>query len=193
MKKSIGPKTVVYPAPVLIVGTYDKIGNPNMMAAAWAGICSSKPPCVGVSLRKATYTYGNILDREAFTLGIPDHAKVAEVDYIGMASGRDEDKFAAMGWTPVRGEMVDAPYAAECSVVLECALFKVLELGLHTQFVGEIKDVKADEGVLNENGIPDMSKVQPIVFAPESRAYYSLGRFLGRAFSIGKSFRQKKT
>lgn len=189
MKKSLGPRTVVYPAPTLIVGTYDKIGKPNIMAAAWAGICCSKPPCVAVSLRKATYTYGNLATRKAFTLSIPNHDQVEALDYIGMASGRDEDKFATTGFTPLNGEFVDAPYVKECSVVLECELVHTFELGLHTQFVGEIKDVKAEESVLDENGIPDMSKVQPIVFAPESRAYYTLGKFLGRAFSIGKTLR----
>ncbi len=73
MKKSIGAKTVVYPTPVFIVGTYDPEGKPNAMAAAWGGICCSRPPCVAVSLRKATYSYGNIVAREAFTVsGLTD-------------------------------------------------------------------------------------------------------------------------
>lgn len=186
MKKSLGPKTLLYPAPVLIVGTYDKIGNSNAMTAAWVGICCSKPPCVGVSLRKATYTYGHIMERKAFTLNIPTEDMVQKVDYLGMASGRDEDKLAAVGLTAVRSDVVNAPYVGECPVVLECRLFKTVELGLHTQFVGEIMDIKADEGVLGEGGIPDIGKVRPVVFAPESREYYGLGEFLGHAFSIGK-------
>ena len=43
MKKSIGAQTIVYPAPILIVGTYDKSGKPNVMTAAWGGICCSNP------------------------------------------------------------------------------------------------------------------------------------------------------
>ena len=38
MKKSIGAKTLLYPTPVLIVGTYDKAGKPNVMAVAWGGM-----------------------------------------------------------------------------------------------------------------------------------------------------------
>jgi flavin reductase (DIM6/NTAB) family NADH-FMN oxidoreductase RutF len=144
---------------------------------------------VGVSLRKATYTYGNIVDRKAYTISIPHSSQVEVMDYVGMASGRDEDKFAATGLTPLKGEFVDAPYVEECPVVLECELVHTFELGLHTQFVGEIKDVKAEEHVLGENGVPDISKVQPIIFAPESRAYYTVGDYLGRAFSIGKKLR----
>ncbi|MGC8659732.1 MAG: flavin reductase family protein, partial [Desulfomonilaceae bacterium] len=29
MKQSVGAKTILYPTPVLIVGTYDKAGKPN--------------------------------------------------------------------------------------------------------------------------------------------------------------------
>jgi flavin reductase (DIM6/NTAB) family NADH-FMN oxidoreductase RutF len=97
MKRSIGAKTVLYPTPVLIVGTFDAEGKPNMMAAAWGGICCSRPPCVAVSLRKATYTYGNIVAREAFTLSIPSEAYVKEADYVGLVSGRNEDSSGRPG------------------------------------------------------------------------------------------------
>ena len=59
-------------------------------------------------------------------------------------------------------------------------------MGLHTQFVGEILDVKVDEEVLGKGGVPDLEKLLPICFAPEVHAYYGLGRQLGKAFSIGK-------
>ena len=39
MKKSLGPKTLAFPTPVWVVGTYDKEGKPNAMTAAWAAIC----------------------------------------------------------------------------------------------------------------------------------------------------------
>ena len=70
MKKSIGPKTLVYPTPVFIAGTYDKAGKANVMTAAWGGIGCSKPPRVAVSLRKARYTYDNLVERKAFTVNI---------------------------------------------------------------------------------------------------------------------------
>ena len=186
MKKSFGPKTLVFPTPVWVVGTYDKEGKPNVMSAAWGGICCSVPPCVAVSLRKATYTYGNIVGRKAFTVGVPSELHAREADYIGMASGRNTDKFADTGLTPVRSALVDAPYAAEFPLVLECRLLHAFEIGLHTQFVGEILDVKAEESVLGEEGLPDVEKVRPILFEPEVRTYHGVGRLLGKAYSIGK-------
>jgi flavin reductase (DIM6/NTAB) family NADH-FMN oxidoreductase RutF len=187
MKKSLGAKTILYPTPVLIVGTYDDEGKPNAMTVAWGGICCSVPPCVAVSLRKATYSYGNIVHRKAFTVSVPSERYAKEADYLGIASGRNEDKFAVTRLTPVRSELVDAPYVAEFPLVLECRLAHTFELGLHTQFVGEILDVKADEEVLGKGGVPDLGKLLPMSFAPESRDYHGIGRQLGVAFSIGRS------
>ncbi len=186
MKKSLGAKTILYPVPLLVVGSYDKKGKPNMMTAAWGGICCSSPPCVAVSLRKATYTYGNIVERRAFTINIPSETHVKQVDYAGIASGKTEDKFAATGLTAARSGLVDAPLIVEFPVVLECALIHSIELGIHTQFIGEIMDVKAEESVLGELGTPDVEKIKPFMFAPDSRAYYGIGRCLGKAFSLGK-------
>ena len=186
MKQSIGTKTIVYPTPVFVVGTYDKDGKPNVMTAAWGGICCSKPPCVAVSLRKATYTYGNIMDQQAFTINIPSQEHVKEADYFGLVSGKNRDKFADTGLTPVKSDRVNAPYVKEFPMVLECKVLHTLEIGLHTQFVGEIIDVKVDESSVGENGIPDIEKVRPILFAPESLGYFGVGQYLGKAFSIGK-------
>ncbi len=113
MKQSLGAKTLLFPAPVLLVGTYDHQGRPNLMNAAWGGICCSQPPCVAVSLRKATYSYAGIVENKAFTIGIPSEAQMKEADYVGTVSGRDTDKFAETGFTPVKSDLVDAPYAAE--------------------------------------------------------------------------------
>src|ERR1035438_5631375 len=113
MKKSLGAKTLLFPTPVLMVGSYDQAGKPNLMTAAWGGICCSDPPCVAVSLRKSRHSYDSIVERKAFTVGIANEAKMTEADYVGIASGRNSDKFAVTGLTPVRSELVDAPYAAE--------------------------------------------------------------------------------
>ena len=186
MKKSIGAKTIIYPIPILVVGTYDKAGKPNVMTAAWGGICCSSPPCVAVSLRKATYSYGNIVERKAFTINIPSETYVKEIDYFGIVSGKNKDKFSATGLTPVKSGLVDAPYVKEFPFALECRLLHTIEIGLHTQFIGEIMDIKADESMLDENGSLDIEKIKPILFAPESRTYYRVGKYLGKAFSIGK-------
>ncbi|EGY25907.1 flavin reductase like domain protein [Desulfovibrio sp. A2] len=189
MKKSLGARTLAYPTPLFLVGTYDRDSRPNIMAAAWAGICCSQPPSIAVSLRKATYTYRSITERGAFTISIPSRAYVRHADYAGIYSGENEDKFASLGLTPVPGEHVDAPYVGEFPMAIELKLIHQIEIGLHTQFIGEIMDVKVDESCLRDDGLPDINKVDPVIFAPVSREYYAVGEFLAKAFSAGKGLR----
>ncbi len=186
MKKSVGAKTIIFPVPVFVIGTYDKSGKPNAMVVAWGGICCSDPPCVGISLREATYTYGNIMERKAFTINIPSEKYIKEVDYFGIVSGRTEDKFSSTGLTPVKSDLVDAPYVKEFLFVLECSLLKTVKIGLHTQFIGEIKDVKVEEAAIGEDGAVDIKKIKPLIFNPANRTYCAVGEYIGKAFSIGK-------
>jgi flavin reductase (DIM6/NTAB) family NADH-FMN oxidoreductase RutF len=189
MKTSLGPATLVYPTPVWIVGTYDSDGRPNIMTAAWCGVCCSKPPCVAVSLQKVRHSYDAIMQRRAFTISVPSQDQVKVADFLGTVSGKNVDKFAATGLTPVRSDLVDAPYPAEFPLVLECRVLHILEIGLHTQFVGEILDVKAEESILDGKN-PDIAKLRPIIYAPGARTYHALGEFLGKGYVIGQGLKK---
>ncbi len=183
MKKSLGPKTLALPTPVWVICTYDQADQPNLMTAAWCGICSSKPPCLTVSLQKGRHSLHGLVERKSFTACIPSESYLKQADYVGIVSGRKENKFATTGLTPVRSELVDAPYVGEFPLVLECRVIHTLEVGMHTMYVGEILDVKAEEEALSDKGLPDMLKVRPILFDPGHRGYYGVGNYLARAFS----------
>ena len=143
---------------------------------------------MAVSLRKATYSYGSIVRHGAFTVNIPSADYVKEADYVGMASGRDVDKFAKLKFTPIKGDLVYAPYIQEFPLILECKLLHTIEIGLHTQFIGEILDVKAEESILGEKQIPQMEKINQFSFSPGAVSYHKIGDYIGGAFSIGKEF-----
>ncbi|GAU08334.1 flavin reductase family protein [Desulfoplanes formicivorans] len=188
MKQSLGPKILAQPTPAWVIGSYDQTGAPNVMTAAWCGVCCSKPPCLTVSIQTPRHSFAAIMERKAFTVNIASAHQAAEVDYFGMVSGKNVDKFQTTGMTPVRGEMVDAPYIEEFPLIVECKVVAVHDLGVHTQFVGQIMDVKADPSVLDDKGMPDMSKISPFVFTPGNRAYYGIGAYLGQGFDLGKAF-----
>lgn len=188
MKTSIGANTLACPNPVWCVGSYDADGKANVMTIAWGGICCSKPAAVTISLRKATYTYGSIMARKAYTVSVPSEKYVAEADYFGLVSGKNTDKFQDTRLTARRSEVVDAPYVEEFPLIIECKLIHTFDLGLHTQFVGEIVDIKADADVVNAKGQPMLDKVAPFVFGPGIQEYWSLGKLIGQAFGVGKKY-----
>ncbi len=192
MKISLPAQTILLPSPVLIIGTYGQDGRPNIMNAAWGGIACSSPPCISVSLREATLTYHNIKQTEAFTVNIPSEKYIKEADFVGMISGRDCDKFKETHLTPLKSEWINAPIVKEFPYALECRLARVVELGTHSMFIGEIVGMVSDREVLNPNQLPDIKKVRPMLFGSfGSMGYYNIGEKLGNAFSVGIELRQK--
>lgn len=187
MKKSLGPRPMAFPLPAFLVGTYDENGKPNIMTAAWGGVAASEPPCLSVSIQPPRWTHEAIVKNQAFTVSIPDSKLAAATDFAGLVSGRKHDKFKEAGLTAVKSELVNAPYVAECPVIIECELYKSLEVGSHTLFIGRIIDVKADQSISFEHERLDMAKVDPIVFNTRGD-YHQVGPSLGPAFNIGKKF-----
>lgn len=190
MKKSIGAKTLLAAVPVLIIGSYDKHLEPNLMACAWGGICCSKPPCMNISLRKATYSFHNIVFHKAFTVNILFSEQAREADFYGIVSGREHKKFEKTGITPEKSTLVDAPYGKEFPMVIECKVIHQIDIGLHTEFIGEIMDIKVEDELLDENGQIVGNKLDPILYIPDIREYYGLGKYLGKGYSLGKDFIQ---
>ena len=190
MKINLPGQTILLPSPVLIVGTYDRHGKPNMMNAAWGGIVCSKPPCISVSMREATLSFHNIKKSEAFTVNIPSEKYVVEADYVGVVSGKDHNKFEETNLTPKKSELVDAPLVLEFPYALECKLIKQIELGSHTMFIGQIVGIVADGEVLTPDQLPDIEKVRPMLFGSfGNMAYYSIGENIGKAFSVGQKLK----
>jgi flavin reductase (DIM6/NTAB) family NADH-FMN oxidoreductase RutF len=190
-KASLGAKTVIIPTPVWVIGSYDKEGKPNVMTSSWVGICCSKPASLMTCLRKATYTHGNIMERKAFTVNIASESSAHQAAYVGRVSGRNVDKFEKTGLTPIKSTLVDAPYIKEFPLIVECQLTKTVELGSHTMFIGEIRDVKADRPILSEAGVPDIEKLKPFVFTPGSSKFYGIGQSLGSVSELAKEAEKK--
>ena len=106
--------------------------------------------------------------------------------YCGIRSGRDIDKFAEMGFTKERGDVVAAPMIAESPINLECKVFDVLPLGSHDMFLADIVAVHADEGIIVDGKI-DYAAARLVNY--QHGEYYATGRQLGRfGFAAQKKF-----
>ncbi len=186
MKKTIDKKTLIFPLPVLMVGSFDEAQVPNLMAAAWGGICNSEPPAIAISVRKERKTYANIIYNQAFTINIPSVALAKASDYCGIISGNKENKIETCKLSYEKAELINAPIFNEFPISLVCKLIKTVEIGSHTQFIGEILEVLAEESVLDENNMPDIEKVEPLHYDNSSRYYYKAGEKVLKAYTISK-------
>ena len=182
MRKNFGPKTWLYPQPVMIIATYNEDGTANAMNAAWGGIADYDKIVVDLGKHRTT---DNIARTGAFTIACADKENVIESDYVGIVSGnKDVDKFKKTGWTTEKSEFVNAPVINELPITLECELLKIED---SSRYIGKIVNVSCDEKYLGDDGIPDLSKFTPITFDPVHNYYVSLGEKVGNAFSDGKN------
>ena len=185
MKRDLGPKDLIFPAPVLIVGTYGQDGTPNAMNVAWGGICSSVPPAVAISIRETRRTFANIQAKGAFTVAIATEELMVQADYVGLVSGSKGNKLEKAGLRTVRSEHVDAPVLQDFPVTLECRVMSVTKISQHMHIVGEIVNVLAEESVLNEKGQIDAARLKAIAYDPAGNQYLAASRPVGKAFSAG--------
>ncbi len=185
MRKSFGAKPMIYPMPVLIIGTYDEQGNANAMNAAWGGISEEKE--ISICISEDHKTTENVLKSGCFTVSIPEVKDTVAADYVGIVSGNDEkDKIKKAGWTDVKSELINAPLFSELSFALECKLVSYDKESC--RLVGEILNVSADERILTEGKI-DLEKFFPITYDPANHTYVALGSKVGNAFSDGKKLK----
>ena len=182
MRKNFGAQSWLYPMPVLMVGTYDENGAPNVMNAAWGGVYDTN--LVMICLAHEHKTTENIKKTGAFTVSFATVDTVVPCDYVGIISANDEpDKFAKAGFHAEKSEFVNAPIIKELPMTVECKLVKFNEDGI---CIGEIVNVCADERVLDTQGQIDAKALKPILFDGVTNAYWSFGEKVGQAFSDGE-------
>ena len=183
MKKNFGPETWLYPMPVFIIGTYNEDGTPNAMNAAWGGTANSAK--IAICVDRGHKTTENFMNKKSCTVAIADTDTRIPSDYVGIVSGFDvPDKITRAGLTAVKSQFVDAPLFEEFKMTLECRLVNYdYESEL---LIGEIVNICADQEILGDDGLIDVTKLKPITYDPVHHDYLVVGEKVGKAFSDGK-------
>lgn len=184
MRKDFSSKPYLYPQLVMIIGTYDKDGNPNAMNAAWGGMADYNKVMVCMSSHKTTK---NIEYTNEFTISIADDKHVIESDYVGIVSqNKEPNKMEKSGFTTSKAKYVNAPIINELPLCLECKLINIVEEDL---YIAEIVNVNADESILDEKGNISLEKFVPISYDPATHGYYKVQGRVGNAFSDGNKLK----
>jgi len=151
---------LLHPKLTVLVSCSDTSGKANIITLAWSMPVSMNPPLIAVSIAPKRYSHGLIEETGEFIVNIPSIELLKETSYCGSVSGRDVDKFKTTGLTPAPARKVRAPIIEECIAHLECKVYKKVQAGDHTIFIGEIVAAYANEGVFKR--IFDIEKVRLI-------------------------------
>ena len=176
-KQSWKPGNMLNPVPAVMVSC--------------AGTVCTNPPMVSISVRPTRYSYDMIRETGEFVINLVTEPLTRACDYCGVVSGRDVDKFAKTGLTPIPVEGVSVPGIAESPVSIACRVVEERALGSHTMFLAEVVGVTADDRYLDETGRFDINGTGLIMYSHGE--YFGLGRKLGKfGYSVQKKPKRRR-
>lgn len=185
MRKDLGPKSLMFPEPVLIIGTYDEKGNPDAMNAAWGGISDTNE--IHICLSKTHKTVKNLLKTKEFTVSPATKEYVKECDYLGMVSGnKEKHKLDNVHFHVIKSSHINAPIIEELPFTLECKLKSYDSKTGH--LYANIINISCDSKVMSKGKV-DIKKLKPIIFNGEALSYHVIGEKVGNAFKDYKKIK----
>ncbi|MCT4686814.1 flavin reductase family protein [Vallitalea sp.] len=185
------PGNMIYPLPAVLVTCGNCKDNYNIITIAWTGTICTNPPMTYISVRPSRHSYNIIKESKEFVINLSCEKLVRAVDYCGVKSGKNIDKFKEMKLTIEKGREVEAPLIAESPVNIECKVKEIIKLGSHDMFMAEVVAVNADEKYLDNNNKFHLDKSNPICYSHGT--YFGLGKKLGTfGYSVAKKSTKNK-
>jgi len=193
MKINSKPGPLLAPLPTVMVSCGD-MENSNILTIAWTGIVNSNPPMTYISVQPIRHSYEIIKERGEFVINLTSEELTKAMDFCGVKSGRDIDKFAELGLHKEAGDEVAAPMIAESPVNIECKVVESKLLGSHEMFLAEIVAVHIDDKYVDEKGAYDFGSMKMVAF--NHGKYYKLDPkelgFFGYSIMKPKTARKKR-
>lgn len=184
------PGNMLYPLPAVMVSCQRKGEKPNIITVAWVGTVCTNPAMVSVSIRPERYSYEIIKESGSFVINLVSEELAFAMDYCGVKSGRNMDKFKEMKLTAIPSEKVDAPAIGEASVSIECSVEQILELGSHHMFLAKVMAVQVKKAYLDEKERLKLEEAGLVAYS--HGMYFRLGKKIGTfGYSVAKADKKK--
>ncbi len=186
------PGTLIYPLPAVLVSCGDSPDNFNVITISWVGTICTNPAMCYISVRPERHSYDLIKNSGEFVINLTTEDMAFATDWCGVKSGKEVNKFEAMGLTPVMGEMVKAPIIKESPLCIECRVKEIVKLGSHDMFLAEVLNVQANKKFIDpETDTFKLSDARLIAYSHGH--YYKLGDEIGRfGWTVQKNKKGKK-
>ena len=185
------PCALLNPVPVVMVSC-GNMDTANIITVGWAGTICTIPPMLSISMRKSRYSYELITESRHFVVNLVTQNLVKAADWCGVKSGRDFNKFAHTGLTPIKAGTSDCPMISESPVNIECTVSNVLELGSHDLFVSKVDAVNVSKELVDEStGALHLERANLAAYCHGQ--YFTLGNQIGTfGFTVRKKKNKKK-
>ena len=166
--RAIGATTFLSPVPAVVVsckGTQEGFDADNLITIAWVGVVNSNPPMISISVRPERHSYPQIVQSGEFIVNLIDRPLLKAADFCGVKSGRDVDKFAALGLEKKYIEGFSAAAIASAPAFACCRVEKQIPLGTHDMFIGRVEQVYVREDLFDADGSLHLDRAGLIAYA----------------------------
>lgn len=189
-KISWKPGTMIYPLPAALVSCGATPDEWNLITVAWLGTLCTNPPMCYISVRPERYSYPIISKNMEFTINLTTTEMVKAVDWCGVRSGAQYNKWKETGLIPVPGEKVASPSIEQSPLSIECRVKSISRLGSHDMIIADVLNLRADSRWIdNESGAFLLDKANLLAYSHGK--YFSLGEIIGSlGFSVKKSVKR---
>ena len=174
---SLKPGALLAPVPCVMVSCALPGECPNIITLAWVGTVNSDPPICSISIRKSRHSHHIVQESKEFIINLCGEDHLADMDFCGVKSGKDVDKFAACRFTKTQVPGFAAPAIGESPLYLACRVISVQELGSHDLFLGRVEHVGVSPQIIDGDGKIDYAKARLVAYNHGN--YYGLGPALG--------------
>lgn len=182
---------ILAPVPAVIV-TCGSVEKPNALTIAWTGTLNTIPPKTYISIRPQRYSYELIKESGEFVINLTTKDLVRATDYLGVRSGRDENKLEKLGLSVSKANEVSAPLLDKSPVSIECRVSDIIPMGTHDMFVADVVCVNVAKELMDANGRICLEKAGLIAYSHGE--YFALGERLGSfGYSVKKPVKKKHT
>jgi flavin reductase (DIM6/NTAB) family NADH-FMN oxidoreductase RutF len=189
----MGAKTVwkagnmAAPAPAALVSCRSAGGVANLITIAWCGNINTNPAMLSISVQPCRHSHAMLVETGEFVVNLPSRAQAKVVDFCGVVSGRDTDKWAATGLTPIPINGVSCPAVLETPINIACAVAQRIPLGSHDLFLARVVSMSVNSDLVDASGRFRLERADLLCYAHGD--YYVLGKRQGH---FGWSVRKKK-
>ena len=191
MKQEFKGSEMLSPVPAVMVSLGEG-DEANIITIAWTGIINSNPPMTYISVQPKRCSHDIIEQSGEFVINLVPADLAKAMDFCGVRSGRDVDKFEAQGLTREAADTVSAPLIAESPVNIECRVKDIIRRPSHDMFMADIVNVRVDESVITGEGRVAMERLG-LVSLIHGSYYAAPGARIGRmGFSVMKPSTKKK-
>ncbi len=188
MKHDMKAGAMIYPLPVAIISCGSNEDEYNIFTTCWMGTLSSEPPRCYISIKPSRYSHAIIKRNMEFVINLATPELMNTVDYCGITSGTDTNKFEDLNLPLEFAKAINTPIISVSPVNIECKVRTIMNMGSHDMFIADVLNVKVDSALYDEKSHRiTLDNANLLTF--NYGKYHSLGELIG---TYGTSFKNKK-